>query len=209
MPERDEAKPEVEEAIEAPAEGGSEPEAAAVEAEVVGQTHEVEVIEPEPTEEDKLRAQLEQTQGRLRSVSKAYTDLQGEMAAFRERTEHLGKMKAERASFDAVSAFFDPVQNLKRSLGAGAQDLESLRQGVEMVLNQFNDAMRKLGLVEVPGIGAPFDPKMHEALAVSPVTDAAQDGRVLMVHQGGYTLNGKVLQASQVVIGKFEEPAEA
>ena len=64
MPERDEAKPEVEEAIEAPAEGGSEPEAAAVEAEVVGQTHEVEVIEPEPTEEDKLRAQLEQTQGR-------------------------------------------------------------------------------------------------------------------------------------------------
>lgn len=187
--------------------GGSDQQSASEAPDVV----EAEVVEPEPepSAEDKLRSQLEATQARLRAVSKAYTDLQGEMAAFRERTEHLGKMKAERASFDAVAAFFEPVQNLRRSMDAGSEDLDSLRQGVQMVLHQFTEALRKLGLEEVPAEGADFNPNMHEALAVTPVTDPAQDGKVLMVHQGGYAVNGKVLQAAQVVIGKYEAPAEA
>jgi molecular chaperone GrpE (heat shock protein) len=42
------------------------------------------------------------------------------------------------------------------------------------------------------------------------VQDATQDGKVLMVHADGYTVNGKVLQAAQVVVGKHEAPvAEA
>ena len=39
------------------------------------------------------------------------------------------------------------------------------------------------------------------------MADASQDGKVLMVHADGYTVNGKVLQAAQVVVGKYQEPA--
>ena len=59
----------------------------------------------------------------------------------------------------------------------------------------------------MPGEGATFDPQVHEALAVTPVTDASQDGKVLMVHTAGYTVNGKVLKAAQVVIGKHQADA--
>ena len=70
--------------------------------------------------------------------------------------------------------------------------------------------MGRLGLTEVPGVGASFDPQLHEALAVTPVTDEDQDGRILMVHRTGYQLGTHVIQPAQVVIGKLEAPvAEA
>jgi len=167
----------------------------------------VEIVEAEKSEAEVLQEKLEATQARLRTVSKAYTDLQSEMTAFRDRMEAQAKVKAERQAFEAVGAFLDPVQNLKRSIAAPGADMAGLLDGLSMVEKQFLDALTKLGLEEVPGEGAVFNPKYHEALAVSPVTDPDQDGKVLVVHQGGFVVNGKVLQAAQVVIGKYEAPA--
>lgn len=173
-------------------------------------TDEAPADETEPVEEDPmvaLQARYDEAQARLRTVSKAYTDLQKEMKAFRERMEARSKVNSELQAFDQARRFFDPVMNLKRSLQQPEIDLETLRQGLTMVQSQFMDAMEKLGLEEVPGEGSLFDPNVHEALAVTPVTDPAQDGKVLMVHTAGYTVKGKVLQAAQVVIGKHQEPA--
>lgn len=169
------------------------------------------VVDPElqsaRAELEAARRDLEAAQARLRMVSKAYTDLQAEMKSFRERMEARAKLDSELQSFDQVKTFFDPVMNLRRSVGAPGEDVGVLVEGLKMVLAQFMDSLRRLGLEEVPGEGAPFDPNMHEALAVTPVTDAALDGKVLMVHTGGFTVKGRVLQAAQVVIGKLQEPA--
>lgn len=162
-------------------------------------------VEPDPSVA--LQAKLEEAQARLRTVSKAYSDLQKEMAAFRERMEARAKVESELQAFDQARRFFDPVMNLKRSLAQPGDDLEGLKAGLQMVQRQFMEAMEKLGLEEIPGEGAPFDPKIHEALAVSPVQDPALDGKVLMVHTAGFTVKGKVLQAAQVVIGKHQESA--
>jgi molecular chaperone GrpE len=153
------------------------------------------------------RRELEQTQARLRAVSKAYTDLQAEMKAFKERMENRARQDSELQAFDQVRAFFDPVMNLKRSLAAAGSDPGALVQGLQMVQAQFMEALSKLGLSEVPGVGAPFDPRVHEALGVQPVSDREQDGKVLVVHTAGYLVNGRVLQAAQVVIGQYAEPA--
>jgi molecular chaperone GrpE len=163
--------------------------------------------EPEPDPLAELQSRYDEAQARLRTVSKAYRDLQGEMHAFRERMEARAKMESERQAFDQARRFFDPVMNLKRSLAQQTSDIDALRSGLEMVQHQFMEAMEKLGLEEVPGEGASFDPNVHEALAVTPVTDEAQDGKVLMVHTTGFTVKGKVLQAAQVVIGKYQADA--
>ncbi|MBX2801206.1 MAG: nucleotide exchange factor GrpE [Myxococcales bacterium] len=154
------------------------------------------------------KSQLQEAQARLRTVSKAYTDLQAEMKAFRERQEARAKLDGEMQAFSLAKTFFDPVMNLKRSV-ATAIDAEStnagLLDGLKMVQHQFMEAMTKLGLEEVPGEGSVFDPNLHEALAVTPVLDASQDGRVLTVHTAGYSVRGRVLQAAQVVVGKYQE----
>src|SRR5262245_25708602 len=69
---------------------------------------------PESTEADELRARLREMEARLRTVSKAYTDLEQEMDAFRKRMTVQADQRAERKAGEAAEAFFEPVQNLKR-----------------------------------------------------------------------------------------------
>lgn len=171
---------------------------------------EPEVIEPSPeaAEIEQLRAQLTEQSARLRTVSKAYRDLQEEMDAFRKRQQGIAEAKAQRKAGEVVERFFEPVQNLKRALEAGGS-ADDLRGGVKLVLQQFGRQMSELGLSEVPGEGSPFDPKVHDALAIMPVTDPEQDGKVVTVHSTGWCVGDRVIQPAQVVIGKYQEPAEA
>jgi molecular chaperone GrpE len=156
----------------------------------------------------RLKAQLDDQSARLRTVSKAYTDLQQEMDAFRKRQQVLAEAKAERKASEVVERFFEPVQNLKRALDAEGT-AEDLRNGVKLVFQQFTRQMADLGLSEVPGEGAVFDPTVHDALAVMPVSDPAQDGKVVTVHSTGWMIGDRVIQPAQVVIGKYQETAEA
>lgn len=153
------------------------------------------------------RRDLEQAQTRLRTVSKGYTDLQAEMKSFKERMEARARLDSELQAFEQVKRFFDPVMNLKRSIANPGADVAQLVDGLRMVHSQFMDALGKLGLEEIPGEGATFDPNLHEALAVTPVDDKDKDGRVLSVHTTGYAVKGRVLQPAQVVIGKYQDAA--
>ena len=166
-------------------------------------------VDPRDAKIATLEAELAERTARLRSVSKAYTEQQEGMNAFRERMEAQGKLARARQEADAVRAFFEPVQNLKRSVEAGISDPESFLEGLHIVLHQFEEALSRLGLMPVPGVGADFDPGLHEALAVMPVEDAAQDGKVLMVHRDGYMVGGRPVQVAQVVIGKHAPSAAA
>lgn len=196
---------------------GHEDEAGAAEAnEANEQGAPAEAPKPEPEPEvvdlrDQRIAQLEQqlqdAMGRLRAVSKAFTEQKDEMTAFRERTEAASRLARERREFEVVKAFFDPVQNLKRSIDLGITDSGAFIEGLRMVLHQFGEGLQRLGLEPIPGVGAPFDPKLHEALAVMPVADKEQDGRVTFVHVDGYMVGGKAIQAAQVVIGKHAPEA--
>lgn len=207
------------EAEAAPAEvvEGESPEIEVVDgAEVEGEAVEAEIIEPPSPEAMALaaaesaleaeRKRRQDTEARLRAVSKAYTDLQGEMEEFKKRMEARARLQVQTKAAEVVRAFFEPVQNLRRAAEAGG-DAETLQTGLELVARQFTETMTRLGLQELPGVGAPFDPELHEALALAPVEDPAQDGMVLMVHRSGYALGQTVIQPAQVVIGKHEAPA--
>ena len=166
------------------------------------------VVELDPSTQriEHLEAQLAETTARLRSVSKAFTQMKEEMASFQQRQTAQAKIKEEAQAFRAVQAFFDPVQSLGRSLESDASS-EGFLEGLTLVHKQFSDALDSLGLAPIPGVGSPFNPSLHEALAVQPVTEPELDGKVVMVHVNGFSVNGKVLKASQVIIGKYDPPA--
>ena len=161
------------------------------------------IVELSPTE--RMKGQVDDLAAKLRTVSKAYTDLQGEMDSFRQRQLQLADVKAQKKAGEVIEAFFEPVQNLKRCLETAGGDADAMKSGLEMVLEQFTARMDKLGLKEVPGVGSRFDPNVHNALALQPVTEKDQDGIVLLVHAAGYAVGSRVIQPAQVVIGKFEE----
>ena len=193
-----------EEAPNAPeAESSGAGDGAADEGKAAEDPVELKIAAPDPVEV--LKKEREELAAKLRTVSKAYTDLQEEMDSFRQRQMQLAEVKAQKKAGEVVEVFFEPVQNLKRCLETAGDDAESIKQGLEMVIGQFNGRMDKLGLQEVPGVGSRFDPNVHNALAMQPVFEKEKDGVVLLVHAAGYAVGSRVIQPAQVIIGKFEE----
>lgn len=150
---------------------------------------------------DSVRGELQAMTARLRTVSRAFQDQREEMAAFRTRTEERQKVEASHRAVEVVRTFFDPVMNLKRSLDAEG-DLDSLREGVQMVHRQFMDALERLGLERAPAEGARFDPAIHEAIGVVPVDDPSLDGVVIAAHTEGWVVQHRAVEAAKVTVGK-------
>jgi molecular chaperone GrpE len=179
-----------------------------------------EVIDPseialEPIEEeeiDRLRAQLSQTEARLRTVSAAYKDLQADMKAFQKRFERQQELKLEVAKGETVSKLFNPMEDLRRSIDAikKAGLDEGMSSGLEMVHREFMEGFTKLGLTEVAEQGAPFDPLYHEVLSVIPIPNPMMDGRILEVFAQGYRVGARLIRPAKVIVAKGpEEPAAA
>lgn len=155
----------------------------------------------------KTQQTLKETEAKWREISRAYTHLQNDMDAFRKRMTQQSQTQAQQKGYEVVAAFFEPIQNLKRCVETPNSNISSLLEGLHMVLSQFSQKMEGMGLQEVPGVGSLFNPLYHNALVLMPVSDPAQDGRVQVVHQVGYSIGETVLQEAQVVVGKYEAPA--
>lgn len=166
-----------------------------------------ELDDPPPLSEVlSLREQVAALEARLRQVSSAYKQQQDEIAATKERLARQAALKEELRRGEVVGTLFEPVENLRRSLEAVKKTAGGdAVVGLELVLQQFFDAFRKLGLEEVPGRGSRFDPNLHEAITAVPVADPALDGVVMEVFDTGYRIGTRLLKPSRVVIGQLQE----
>lgn len=153
----------------------------------------------------RTRTELSEMTARLRAVSRKFQEQKEEMSAFRSRMEERAEVEKARRKAEVVRTFFDPVQNLARSLEAGG-DGQGLREGVAMVHKQFMAGLEALGLAPTPGQGERFDPNLHEAIGVVPVPEASLDGRVIEVHVDGWMVDGRAIQAAKVTVGKHVAP---
>lgn len=91
------------------------------------------------------------------------------------------------------------ADNLERALEhAGAGD-GGLAEGVRMILRQFLDVLAARGLSSIPALGEPFDPNVHEGLAIQP-SDGHPANTVMSEYERGYMLGGQVLRPAKVVV---------
>ncbi len=163
------------------------------------------LVEADPIEE--LKAELAGTEARLRTVSAAYKTLQSDMNGYKQRTTRQLELKLEIAKGDAVSRLFPGVANLRRSIDAARDTADAgLVEGLEMVHRELMGGFEKLGLEEVAGIGAVFDPLVHEALSVIPVQDEALHDRVVQVFSDGYRVGTRLITPAKVIIGAWTAP---
>lgn len=159
----------------------------------------VSLVEPEDAAEG---GEVRELQARLRAVSAAYRQLQDEVEETKERLNRQAQFQREIQRGEILAKMFEPLNNLQRSLEV-VTDPDG-RKGLEMVIHQFMEAFRELGLEMFSPDGMPFDPNFHEALSVVPVEDPEQDGMVINVFSAGYRVGSRLLQPARVVIGKHE-----
>lgn len=163
------------------------------------------------TEVAAAKAQAKENEARLRKVSSAYKQLQGEMQAMRERHVRTREQDQRLMKAQVVKSLFEPLQNLRRSVEAMEQSgIEAdVLSGIQMVGRAFMGAFEEMGLEKVAGAGSRFDPEFHEALSVVPVPQEAADGRIIQVFSEGYRVGETLIQPAKVIIGQYKAPVEA
>ena len=88
--------------------------------------------------------------------------------------------------------------------------LESLKEGVEMSQKQFGTFLKNQKVEAIDALEKPFDPNLHEVLNQQE-SDEHEENTVIQEYSKGYTLNGRILRSTKVVISKKpakEEDAE-
>ncbi len=93
------------------------------------------------------------------------------------------------------------LDNLERAISHAkdSTDAQSLLSGIELVQKQLIDAIAKNGVSPIEALDNIFDPNFHEAVQQL-VNDDKPDQTVINELQKGYTLNGRVIRPSMVVV---------
>ena len=115
---------------------------------------------------------------------------------------------AERSRRDVLASLLEVVDNLDRAIDAArsarAADAgaDPLLQGVEMVRQQFLAKLEGFGVKRIESQGAPFDPRLHEAVTIVEASDQDADGRIVGVIAHGYRIGDEVLRPALVAVGQ-------
>ena len=100
------------------------------------------------------------------------------------------------------------VYNFERTIGMlkGDQDqkVKNLVIGLEMIEKQFVDTLGKHGMTPIQSIGKEFDPNFHEAMAQE-YAEGKKPNQVIKEFQRGFSLNGRVIRASKVVVASDKQ----
>ncbi len=159
----------------------------------------------QPTYIEQLQQALRDKDDKLRSVAARVAAIESEYDEARARMRKELGVEVERARRSLLSELLEVVDNLDRSIGAarGSEHFDALRKGIELVRGQFLATLGNLGVQPFASVGEPFDPSRHSAASAVPVTDHAQDGRVIGVIKEGYRIGEEVLRPATVAVGKL------
>ena len=157
--------------------------------------------EVEKTEEVTESAE-EKLQKELDELNDKYLRLMSEYANYQTRT---AKEKAARyadAMVDAVAELLPIGDNLERALKTEVSTEEAVKfkEGIEMVMKQFNDCLERLGVTPIKAEGEQFDPNIHNAI-MHIEDETIDDNTVVEEFMKGYMYKGdRVVRHSMVKV---------
>jgi molecular chaperone GrpE len=152
------------------------------------------------TEVAELRASLAAAEARALESRDLYMRALAELENVRKRASR----DVEQAHKYAVDRFANDLVGVKDSLELGlvaAGDIDTLKAGTEATLKLFKKAFEKAGVIELDPLGEPFNPELHEAMAMQPSAEHVPDS-VTQVVQKGYQLNGRLLRPARVIVAR-------
>lgn len=165
-----------------------------------------EVVEDEEMSQiDSLNKQLADEKEKVEKEKKEYLFLMAEFDNFRKRTLKEKSEIIRNAAESAMKGLLPIVDDFERGLEAvkNSSDAEAVKEGMELIYNKLLKYLEQNGVKPIESTGKDFDPELHEAIAMIPVEDEAQKGKVIDTPTKGYTINGdKVLRFAKVAVGQ-------
>ncbi|MBF0952425.1 nucleotide exchange factor GrpE [Alloprevotella tannerae] len=155
-------------------------------------------------EEASVEEQLQKAQEEIQHLKENHLRQLAEFDNYRKRTL---KEKAElilNGGEKVLTAFLPVLDDLARAQEniEKNQDYNTLKEGVDLIVKKLYKVLGEQGLTVIETEGQPFDTDYFEAVALVPVEDDAQKGKIIDCVQTGYKLNDKVIRHAKVVVGQ-------
>lgn len=125
-----------------------------------------------------------------------------DLSNFKRHTEAEGRRLRTSAQQELLAELGDTLRNLEQVLRADANNVDPLRQGVAMVLKGLESVYAQHDLERIPVTGAPFDPRLHEAVLTEDSPYHPPGINVREIAPGFRTTEGRVVRPARVSVAR-------
>jgi len=159
-----------------------------------------------PTREKDEMKELQMELKKEQETSKDYRDkclrALADLANYRRRVRQERQMASEASNDGLICEILPVLDNFERALDpANTRDVESFKQGIEMIYNMLKAVLENQGVKDFCSVGEEFNPARHEAIyAVESEDRPAQT--IINEVKKGYTRNDRLLRPAQVTVSK-------
>lgn len=152
---------------------------------------------PEPEDE------LVQTKQELAETKDKLLRLAADFENYKKRMERsrLDSMKYREEAL--LKELLPVIDNLNRAIEQGENSGESseLLEGVQLTCKGLYNVLEKFEVKPLQSVGEPFDPNVHEALAMDHSDDVGEN-HVLQEFEKGYHYKDRLIRPAKVVVSK-------
>jgi molecular chaperone GrpE len=165
-----------------------------------------ELPDTEIIEEDTVPEVEEEEEEGLRDQ---FVRLQADFANFRNRTQRERIELYQRANEDLLLEILPVLDHYEMGLQTAEQHNadKAVVDGFKLVLDQFQNVLKKFNLKPIEAVGEAFDPHQHEALTHMPSDEYPAEVCSNQVRRG-YMFGDKLLRAAQVVVSSGPSASE-
>ena len=132
--------------------------------------------------------------GKLQRVSADYANFQ----------KRVPKQIADSVAYQkerVIRSLLPAMDNLEHTLANihSADAFDVLVAGIQIIYDQLLDILKSHEVQQIEALGEKFNPALHEAMMQKSQSDQ-EDNIVLEEFQKGYTLNGRVIRPTKVIV---------
>ena len=155
-----------------------------------------------------LQEQLAQQSRKAEETFDQLQRLQADFQTYRRRTLQERTDAATRGKEEVLRSLLPVLNNFRLALQHADEDAKAVRQGIQMIWQQFEGFFRDQKVELIPTVGQVFDPAYHEVVSTVPATDETPANTIVVEVKAGYCLDGRLLAPAQVVVAQAVAPVE-
>jgi len=144
----------------------------------------------------------------LDRLKRLQADMENIQKIARRQVETVTSQASERLLLKLLPSIDALRQAVKIAGSADSLQQDEIVVGLKMLQKQLAEVLESEGLEEIEAEGKPLDPELHEVVSYVE-TDESPENTVLEEVRKGYTLNGKVIRTSLVVVSKKPKVPES
>ncbi len=151
------------------------------------------------TKKDKTSAELSKLKEDYDALNDRYLRTLAEYDNFRKRTQKDIESRVVYTKTDLLSKILPVIDNFERAALNADADPQSYKKGIEMIVNQFIEILKSIGVESFGEVGDVFDPNFHNGV-MHVDDDTLGENVIAEIFMKGYKIGDRIIRPATVKV---------